>query len=253
MKRIFSLFVLLVFAFSFQSVYSLETYVGVTILNLSDDPTASCAGAPGYGDQGRIRAISSVLPEYPIYYELSSASNGSMIWSGNSTDDVDYVVGETMYLPEPVDLTIGETYELFFDIDAIRVYLPLADHDIFNATPDNNYWIVGNEISLNEDQFVFISSEYGCSLGCGTGSCGSPDYITTLTSGDRLVPIFNSRNLDESCFDDGIASNCLNAAGYQTYNYFYGWTSDWNFNTNGRYNNLHNSSNGNFNLAFTFN
>ena len=98
MKKLIGIIVILsLFIFSVSSSFALQTYVGIHIYNLTDDPAASCAGEAGYGDQGRISALSSILPDYPIYYELKNAS-GSMISSGNISDG-DYHMSGTMYLP----------------------------------------------------------------------------------------------------------------------------------------------------------
>lgn len=149
-KKILAIISLLgLFLVSIQSASALQTYVGVKILNLTDDPAASCAGEAGYGSQGRIRAISSILPDYPIYFELRNVSDNSLIWSGDSTDDTDYEIGDVIQIPQLLDLTIGQDYKLFFDIDAIRIYLPLENYKylssdpIWEATLDDNYWTAG--------------------------------------------------------------------------------------------------------------
>ncbi|MFW6008532.1 MAG: hypothetical protein ACOCP8_04625, partial [archaeon] len=128
---------------SLQPVSSLQTYVGIKILNLTDDPSASCAGEDGYGYQGRIRGLSSILPDFPIYFELRDAVDDSLIWAGDSTEDADYKIGDIIQMPQLVDLTIGKEYKLFFDINAIRIYLPLESHNDFERTINDIYWTAG--------------------------------------------------------------------------------------------------------------
>ena len=68
-KKLIGIFALIgILLFSIQSSFALQTYVGVKIINMTDDPAASCVGAYAVGvdpfQQGRIRALSSILPNF---------------------------------------------------------------------------------------------------------------------------------------------------------------------------------------------
>ena len=199
--------------FTIEDTNALSTYVGVRIDNLTDDPAYSCAGEPGYGPQGRIRALASIYPTYPIYFNLSNSS-GSTVWSGDDTANTDYTNGDIMYLPNSVDLTIGEVYNIFFDVDAYRIYLPLVTDGTFIASLDDNYYTIGTTITS-----VGRFQSSGCSytgIGSWTGA------------GQPLV--FDDRTLTES---RGLYGGS-------------GW-----FNIGSSYNGLADSDKGNFNVGFT--
>lgn len=236
--------------FYIQSANALETYVGVEILNLTDDPSGSCAGEPGYGSQGRIRAFSSIVGDeytnqFPIYFELRDASDNSLVWSGNSTKDTDYTIGDIIYLPQPVDLTPGSNYTLFFDIDAIRIYLPLENYNEFEASADNNYWTAGVLNEESESEYSQYSSKDSCST--------TPSFEDNYYAYGILVG--NNRDLNVSCGSDGIEYNCHEV---QTMNLIvrYGGSFDGrytDFNARTKYDNLHQPDVGNFEFGFTFN
>lgn len=227
--------------FSIQSSFALQTYVGVKIINMTDDPTATCAGQSGYGNQGRIRAISSILPSYPIYYELRNSS-GTIISSGNISDG-DYALNETFYLPNTVDLTSSANYTLFFDVDAIRIYLPLFNYGTFIASMDNNYWTVGSigSNSANEYGFNSLNSDSTCT---SVGSSNyRQDYYGRLVSSNRTIDPLSS------CVTDGVSNNCgLYLAQLSVVMN----SGNIDFNINNKYDNLYASNVGNFQFAFTF-
>ena len=247
LKKLISIIVLLgLFLLGIQSAYALETYVGVRIVSLSDDPAASCvgySGVPGgYGDQGRIRAISSMPPDFPIYFELRHHATNDLIWSGNSVADVDYEVGDVIQIPETVDLTIGQDYRLFFDVDAIRITLPLVNLGGFEKTIDDQYWTVGRvgtgSTSTNREYW-----QYSGSNNCAYSTSGN-------TGGSSLVFVSNTRDptkLNHPCMTDSIAYNCDSQGIMGIPN-----SGTISFRTYGRYNNLLNSDVGNFELLFTF-
>jgi hypothetical protein len=220
MKKYFILIILILsLTIIINDTSAVNVYVGVTINNLTDNPAAGCAGETGYGSQGRIRAIAAILPSYPIYFNLSKVDDGSTIWSGDGTDDTDYTIGDTMYLPESVDLTIGEDYNLFFDIDAIRVYLPLKTYGSFTKTIDDNYYITG-EYNSGTAGYWQKSADSTCAPG------GSITYVT------GSLKVFNSRTI-------GTFSRITTNADI------------YDFKIGTQYNNLHTSSVGNFNIGFT--
>lgn len=235
----------ILFFITMQSSFALETYVGFEILNLEDDPTASCVGEEGYGDQGRIRAISSMPPDFPIYFQLTYASNGTVVWSGDSVEDTDYTIGDIVFLPEKVNLTIGETYKLFFDVDVIRIYLPVPTYSGFTATPDGNYWTAGTVGSFSDyAEEYFTSSSNGCSYS---------DVITNgLTRPSSLIFISNTRNpakIIHSCMSDTSSYNCKSQGIFG----IYATDTTTDFKINGLYRGLRFSNNGNFVLYFTVN
>lgn len=231
-----------------QDTYSLNTYVGIKILNLTDDPSASCAGEAGYGSQGRIRAISSIVGaeytnEFPIYFELRNASDNSLIWDGNSTEDTDYVIGETIYLPDLIQMYSGSNYNLFFDVDAIRINLPAESHEqtvtiYWNATDDDNYWTAGKVGVGIRDEIIMRSSGNVCSF-------FNFLYIDQLR-GTFFISNNRSSNLISDCTTDSTNGNCGSEGLCGVYDTIYDFKSD------GKYSNLHQSDVGNFNLAFTF-
>lgn len=233
----------ILFFITMQSSFALETYVGFEILNLEDDPTASCVGEEGYGDQGRIRAISSMPPDFPIYFQLTYASNGTVVWSGDSVEDTDYTIGDIVFLPEKVNLTIGETYKLFFDVDVIRIYLPVPTYSGFTATPDGNYWTAGTVGTNTGIEDVFASSSNGCGYNTIISAYAYQTisfFISNVRDSSKLVHACMSDSNSRTCDDEGIMA-LLNSDS----------TSD--FRINAKYNNLRYSHIGNFVLYFTVN
>jgi hypothetical protein len=226
--------------FVIQSSFALDTYVGIEIMNLTDDSidtSNSCNNqAGGYGSQGRMRALSSILPDYPIYFSLTYDSNGSIVWQGNSTDDGDFIIGDTMYLPNLVNMQSGVDYRLIFDIDAIRIYLPLVDFESFEKSVDDNYWTVGEfgGSSYQERAILSSSCSYSTTLSAWTGV----NYGTWVSN--------NRVNLSSDCNTDSIAHNCdelgLMAIGR-------GGNS---FKINGQYTDLYQPTIGIFEFVFTF-
>lgn len=172
--------------FSFVNVaFAMPTYVGIHIQNLTDDPaTSSCIGVSGYGDQGRIRALSS-YPEHgmPLYFELSYVSNSSIIWAGNSTVNVDYHRGETIYLPQEFTLTPGVDYKIFMDVDMVKIYfraLPTTTWRATDRTPDNIYWTSGLRFtSISGDDRIFPNS---CTGSIVSGTTVRPTFIAVNPS-----------------------------------------------------------------------
>lgn len=228
-----------------QSSFALQTYIGIKILNLTDDPGVSCVGqfntAVDPLQQGRIRAISSIVGaeypiEYPIYFNLSKTSDGSTIWTGNSTDDTDYEIGDVIQIPGLVDLTSGVEYNLFFDIDAIKFYLPLENYNDFEATVDDLYWTVGKLGSLNYYENYVRGDPTTC-----THSSESSTFQS------NLLFLSNSRNnsFENSCISDGTHYNCDEEGLIGLYKY-----SGSSYSSE-RYANLHTSTVGNFNIRFT--
>jgi hypothetical protein len=197
---------------------AVATYVGIYINNLTDDSANSCAGVSGYGQQGRIRAIAAILPAYPIYFNLSKVSDGSTVWAGDGTDDTDYTIGDTIYLPTSVDLTIAENYNLFFDIDALRIYLPLTTLGTFIASPDDNYYTIGS--TAGTENSGFYSSSSGCA------------YAGTYSGGSTYSAVFSDRTLT-------ISRRIM-------------MTTATDFKIDNKYNGLSNTNSGNFNLPFTY-
>lgn len=243
MKKILSLllfgFVLIITMNS--DSYALATYVGIEIINLTDDSAHSCAGEAGYGDAGRIRALSSILPDYPIYFNLTK-TDGTGVWDGNITKDCvgdgsgcDYAVGDIIRIPDTVNLIDGEDYKLFVDIDAIRIYLPLVDHNGFTATDDDNYWTVGKK---GTDGEYYLRSDSGCSFSTTTGAA-YPNlfFISSSRNNDYLTCPVNSNPYD--CQNSNMMAIKRDS-------------SVDDFNIDNLYDNLHTSSVGNFEFIFTF-
>ena len=233
-KILVSLCLLMFFA---SNAYSIMTYVGVEILDLKDDPAHSCAGETGYGSQGRIRAISSIVGHHPLYFNLSKTSDGSTVWSGDGTENVDYTIGDTIYLPTAVDLTVSETYNFFFDIDAIRIYVPMtSDGGVFTRTADNNYWTAGGVYSSAFD-------ERGMSSQSGTCLPNSNYLLYPIT---MIYSNTRDRSLLDTCYTDGLTGNCV-ARG------LYGVLAGNNdFKTDYQYDYLYQPDVGNVNIAFTY-
>jgi len=227
--------------FSIHVNNAVMTYVGVKIINLTDDPSASCIGYFNSSvdpyQQGRIRAISSVQPDYPIYFNLTYANNATQVWAGNDTADSDYTIGDTIYLPQAIDMQVGVDYNLFMDIDAIRFYLPLASYSSFEKTLDNNYWtagIVGDKNSIYE--YTYTSTNI-CTIN------NMNNYATTTD-----VFLSNNRSLlNHSSIYDYTKNNA----------YHYGFmaiiTGAYNFNGTTHYINFSKANIGNINFVFTFN
>jgi len=239
------------FLFSIQSSLALSTYVGVKILNLTDDPTASCSGQYTVDvdpyQQGRIRAISSILPDYPIYFNLSYSSNGSTVWAGNSNEDIDYTINDIIYLPNTIDMQTGIDYKLFLDIDAIRIYLPLPNINSFQATLDDNYWTIGLDGTTGEGEDIALSQANSCFYS-GSGNHGS--IIYRFIANNRSI-------LSTYCESDGIPNNCDNIGKIGIIERSSGACCAYNANQDfysfEKYNDLYTSNVGNINFAFTFN
>ena len=229
----FFLILFLFFVFV-ESSFALETYIGIQINNLTDDPAHSCVGEPGYPASGRIQAISSILPTYPLYFNLSYYSNGSTIWSGNSIFDQDYEIGDTIYVPQAFNLSSGESYKIMMDIDAIRIFLPMTNANGFTKTGDNNYWTAG---------YVGTGSDYEYQ----TQSSNCAFTINQLYGNPTLL-FFSSKNravLSSSCYSvDYITYNCLPAG-------FIG-IAGGQFRIDGLYNNMYLSNVGNVDFYFTY-
>jgi len=242
---------------SMQTIFALNTYVGVKILNLTDrtdlgapyncineSGTNANGGVYDYGTQGRIRGFSSIVGvdkevEYPIFFNLTYKNNGTEIWSGNSTDDTDYGVGDIIQIPQLVDLTIGEDYNFAFDVDVYKIYLDLESDGKFEAKVDDIYWTSGY-VGINAyKEYDQISS------GCG--------YLSTEYAYNQynLVSISNQRNIsmDAPCLKDIVAINCQNSGyGLIYYASYYGNI----FVLNGGYRELYKDNIGLFEIPFTF-
>lgn len=223
---------------------ALETYVGVKILNLTDQEGtySSCAwDSEIYGFQGRIRALSSVLPNYPIFFNLTYTINASAIGTWNSTQDTDYTIGDVIYIPEMVNLNIGEYYNLMFDIDAIRIYLDITSNPgSFTKTYDNEYWTSGYVGTSSTLEYYVKSASTSC---LGNSTLGAVQQAS-------LVFISNNRtNLMHTCMTDATTLNCdengftgLSNSSVDAYLYY---------NKAGYlYQNLYENSIGNFYLTF---
>ena len=193
--------------------YGVNVYVGVKINNLSDDPAYSCAGESGYGPNGRIRALASIYPTYPIYFNLSRVSDGSTVWAGNDTADTDYMIDDTIYLPNTVDLTIGDYYNFFFDVDAYMIYLPLITDGTFVANTEDHYYTIGSTTS---------TSRYRST----SGACAFNSVSSWTEAGQPAI--YSNRSLSVS---RGIRNTL-------------------SFNIGNSYNGLSDASNGNFNIVF---
>ncbi|MCA9495665.1 MAG: hypothetical protein KC589_01880, partial [Nanoarchaeota archaeon] len=219
--------------------YALNTYVGIKIINLTDDSADSCMNETEYGGQGRIRAFSSILPSYPIFYNLTNTTNGEEIWAGNSTEDIDYMVGDTMFLPVSVDLDYGQNYNLFFDIDAIRVYINAGTHSAKSV--DNNYWTVGVYGGNINNEDIIRSNVDGCGYSTKTYDDKSKAwYMAKYRTGD-IADSANCRNgASTACAGNNLVA--VSRGGWPTQD----------FNVNYKYDNLYQASKGNFQFGFTF-
>ena len=234
MKKLFVFFVLFLSLVSYG--YSLNTYVGVKIIDLKDDPSNSCASESGYNSQGRIQALSSILPDYPIYMEIRNLS-GTPLYSGNVSDN-DYVIGDTIFFPNEIDLTIGENYSVFFDVDAIRFFLNLPpthsmySGPIFTRNLDNNYWSIGNK-------FTLVGDSNGKTIESDTSGC---QFERSWGWGPN-VNHYKNRSMvgNTSC----TMYDCFKTLDYSSDN-------SKSFRINGLYSNIYQPTIGNFNVGFTF-
>lgn len=216
---------------------ALPTYVGVQIKNMTDDPASSCANRDtegDYGFQGRIRALSSILPHHPIHFELTYQANGSSVWTGDSTKDTDYTIGDVIFMPNSVELQTGVNYNLMFDIDAIRIYLPLPNYYVFTETINDEYWTAGKYGNAYSEYYAYSHTSNLCKY----NGASSTSY-TLLVSNKR-------QNLVHSCMSDNAHYNCDDFG-------FLGVsrspTNDYRIDA--KYDNLYQDGVGNFNLIFT--
>lgn len=248
-KIIFNILIISGLFFSiFPEIYSISTYVGLRIEDLRDDPTASCIGASTfYGRMGRIKALSSIPPSYPIFMNLTKVIGNTQIWAGNivknCTEDnldgqgCDYTIGDIIMIPDSVDLELNTNYNLFMDIDAIRIYLPLRNKDGFHATPDDNYWTAGQQKSGSNSEYCMDSKSI-CEYSGYFDLNGDMFFLSSKRNGD----------LTSSCATDSTTRNCddIELMGIcQT-------SSSNDFNIHDRYDNLYDSNHGNFLFGFTF-
>ena len=129
---------------------------------------------------------------------------------------------------------------MFFDFDAVRLYLPLSNVGSFVATIDDNYWGVGKKGDNINWEYFAKSSSNTCTYS-----------LSSSTSCSRLYFYANNRSIDleHSCMTDGIAQNC-DDVGLIGLDYFTDPLLD--FNVNDKYNNLYQPTVGNVNLAFTY-
>lgn len=237
-----SIFIFFIIIFSFNLVNALNVYVGLEILTLEDDPTYSCINSANgdYGPQGKIRAISSILPDHPLYFNLSKQSDGTTVWAGDGTKDTDYGPGEIIFLPNPIDLTSGETYNLMMDIDAIRIYLPLntysSSYGTWSETTNDEYWTAGQVGAGGNCEF----------MARGRSSCAYSTTYQCYYGQSSLMFVGNYRGkLTNSCATDGTNYNCDQIGLIGMYR-----SSDWNFKIANSYNNLYQPTVGNFNMQF---
>jgi len=244
MKKNYMFTIILAFVFMLfiQNSFAIMTYVGVEIQELKDDPAHSCVGQSGYGDQGRIRGfVSNPTAGYPIYYKLYKVSDSSVLKEGNLTANTDFEKGDVMMLPEQADLTPGEEYGIFFDIDAIKIYLQLPNLGDFNATINDTYWTAGMYRAANyQDTFVHSHS-----------NCQYKSTMFSWNNGAYFLGIANNRDvIKHSCITDGVANNCDEE---NIVNLLVGtfWAED--FNIDNSYLNLHTPTVGNLEFTFVFN
>lgn len=249
-----------IFLFIFSSdCFALPTYVGLRIEDLKDDPAASCSDSDDgdYGRMGRIRALSSIPPSFPIFMNLTKVSDGSQIWAGDIVENCsaqgldgqgcDYTIGDVIMIPDSVSLDLGVNYNIFMDIDAIRIYLPLPDEntdsscdDGWIGTADDEYWTAGQQRSVQ-------SGCYFWSDDVGGDDC---KYLGRGGAGYDMFYISNIRTTDltHSCATDSSAYNC------DSYNLMGIKQQDGDdFQIKDQYDNLYDSTHGNFLFGFTFN
>jgi len=256
-KRILKTFICLsLFSlFCVQSTFALSTYVGVKIVDLKDAPSNSCIGVGGYGDQGRIRGfVSNPDDGYPIYYKLYKLSDGTVIREGDSVIDIDYEKGDTMLLPWVAELTPGEEYGLFFDVDAYKIYLPLQDYGTsFKATSNNTYWITGKTIKQEYERYAHSDNNL-----CTYNSVSNSYFYDSSCSQYAGMPVFNNRsNFNSGCVNDDSDYNCVNEgimfvafgrSGFQCGSHYIK-----NFRMDTSLVNLYTDTVGNFEFTFVFN
>lgn len=144
-----------------------------------------------------------------------------------------------MFLPNSVNLSSGENYTLFFDIDAIRVYINAGSHSEKSA--DNNYWTVGVYGGNINNENIVRSTAGTCTYSdLAWGDKANAIYMVGDRSGD-ISDSTNCRNgASSACAGNGILSVTRT-----------GWATQ-DFNVNNKYDNLYQSSKGNFQFGFTF-
>jgi len=231
--------IVLVLFLLFQISYAtVPTYVGVKILELKDDPSRSCSGYSGYGVNGRIRGLSSIVgaeytEEFPIHFKLIDNTDSSVVWEGDSENDTDYKVGDIIKMPHQVDLTIGRDYKLSLDIDAIKVYLEFGSVSGFVKNSDGEYWTAG----------ILGTSRENCLHTNNGVSCGAYGTNAGACTGVRFS---NNRSyLNNTCLWNSPDYDCA-SKGFLTINQGYDslYSAD--------YNNLFKPNVGNINIDFTF-
>jgi len=237
----------LISLFCINSGFALSTYVGIKILDLRDDASYSCVGQSGYGDQGRIRGLVSNPDDgYPIYFKVYKVSDGTVIREMNSTADTDYEKGDTIVLPQSVDLIPGEEYGVFFDIDAYKIYLPLVDHGSFRATINDTYWTIGRKV-----RYENVYTQYSSGDTCSYGGKTTKSFGNDAAYHKNGLGITNNRsNIASNCWDDNIDYNCHTQGGMAIGNEY---PSAADFKMFASYVNLYTSTVGNFEFTFVFN
>jgi len=247
--------VILVGLFFLQNTFALSTYVGIEIQELKDDPAHSCAGVGTFGDQGRIRGfVSNPDDGYPIHYKLYRVSDSTVVWENDSTANTDYQKGDIMYLPQMVDLTPGEEYGLFFDVDAYKIHLPLRDYGGFRATLNDTYWVSGRYArNAPKNEYYQRANSNACTYERGS-------YTSFY---DSSCPIYgfaisnNRSNLNSGCWTDATEYNCddegitfayVGWGGYGCPNLY-----DYSFKMYTTYLDLYKDTKGNFEFTFIFN
>ena len=166
-----------------------------------------------------------------------------VLWFGNSTENIDYNIGSTIFLPQLIDMSSGSDYTLFMDIDAIRIYLPLITMNSFEETIDDNYWTIGKMGSGATSEDYSYSNNDLCT---GASLVNMPQRCASFVTNDR------ASNFSHSCIDDGISNNCdeNNLLGiYSKDDFCSGMSSSYKIY--GKYADLYTSSVGNINIAFT--
>jgi hypothetical protein len=141
---------LMVFLLSIYGVSAIQTYVGIDVLELKD---SAC--------NNDMKIVSNPGGGYPLHFKVTRNSDSVILWEGDSTEDIDYATGDVILLPEPVDLTSGEVYDLDMDVDMVGI----------------------NRVALNG--FVYYSSS-----SCGpfiqmgrSGSGGRYQYVDEICTG----------------------------------------------------------------------
>jgi len=233
---------LLLGLFVVQNSFALDTYIGLTISDLKDDASSSCAGQAGYGTKGRMRAISSIQPGLPLYFEVRYNINDTLIWSGNSVDDTDYEIGDTIFIPQALALVSSMDYKVMMDVDAIRVYLPLENYMDFEATVDDNYWTAGKTPNVDS----YTNEYFARSSVCVTGGSGIYSTQQARYGYSQMGNARDSATLMSECSNDGTVHNCDQLGLIFITNLY----SNGNFKIDLKYNGLHNSTAGNMNFVF---